>query len=268
MVHPSAKERNQKMHRKNILTSIGLTGIAASFVLVAPVQAQTDEERKEGFYLSATAGADFLNDSDFAGTQNPEAGVPGVVGAPANVNVGYDTGFAIRGAVGYQLKQGLISFLKPRFELEVGYSESDVSGGSFNGGNQSFGGDLSKLTVTAAAYSDIVWSANQKIIPYFGSGIGIGVVDANINYFPNNGVATAPTFGVQGNRTGLVTFNAVGATVKASKTFDIFAEGRYTKVRSRNFDRRFIAGGADGFSARLRDDTESFGVGIGVRAKF
>lgn len=256
------------MYRKHKLPTTALIGVIASLVIAGQAQAQTENGRKEGFYLSATAGADFLNDSDFSGTQNPEPGVPGVAGAPADVNVGYDTGFAIRGAVGYKLKQGLISFLKPRFELEVGYSESDVSGGSFNGGSQSFGGDLSKLTVTAAAYSDIVWSANQQVTPYFGSGIGIGVVDADINYFPNNGVATAPTFGVQGNRTGLVTFNAIGATVKASEKFDIFAEGRYTKVRSRNFDRRFIAGGADGFNARLRDDTESFGVGIGVRAKF
>lgn len=256
------------MHLKKILIAIGFTSIATGFALTAPVQAQTESERKEGFYLSATAGADFLNDSDFVGVQDPDIGVPGVTGAPANVNVGYETGFAIRGAVGYKLKKGLISFLKPRFELEVGYSESNVSGGSFNGGNQNFGGDLSKLTVTAAAYNDVIWSENQKVIPYFGSGIGIGVVDANITYFPNNGVATAPTFGVQGNRTGLVTFNAIGATVKASDKFDIFAEGRYTNVRRRNFDRRFIADGADGFNARLRDDTESFGVGIGVRAKF
>ncbi|QTD54974.1 hypothetical protein [Parasphingorhabdus cellanae] len=256
------------MHKKYTLPSIVLIGAVSSLTIAGQAQAQTENEREEGFYLSATAGADFLNDSDFVGTQNPEAGVPGVAGAPANVNVRYDTGFAIRGAVGYKLKKGLISFLKPRFELEVGYSESDVSGGSFNGGNQNFGGDLSKLTVTAAAYNDVIWSANQQIIPYFGSGIGIGVVDANINYFPNNGVATAPTFGVQGNRTALVTFNAIGATVKASEKIDIFAEGRYTNVRRRNFDRRFIAGGADGFNARLRDDTESFGVGIGVRAKF
>lgn len=256
------------MYRENRLPSLALIGAVTSFAIAGQAQAQTGHERKEGFYLSATAAADFLNDSDFVGTQNPDPGVPGVAGAPANVNVGYDTGFAIRGAVGYQLKQGLISFLKPRFELEVGYAESDVSGGSFNGGSQNFDGDLNKLTVTAATYSDVVWSANQKIIPYIGSGIGIGVVDANISYFPNDGVATAPTFGVQGSRTSLVTFNAIGATVKASDKFDIFAEGRYTNVRRRNFDRRFIAGGADGFNALVRDDTESFGVGIGVRAKF
>ena len=250
------------------MPSLALIGVVTSLAIAGQAQAQTKNDRKEGFYLSATAGADFLNDSDFTGTQNPDPGVPGTAGAPADVNVGYDTGFALRGAVGYQLKQGLISFLKPRLELEVGYAQSDVSGGSFNGGTQSFSGDLSKLTVTAAAYSDIIWSDNQSIVPYFGSGIGIAVVDADIGYFPAGGAATAPTFGVRGSPTGLVTFNAIGATVKASERFDVFAEGRYTNVRRRNFDRRFIAGGADGFSARLRDDTESFGVGIGVRAKF
>ncbi|MEP3225032.1 MAG: hypothetical protein ABJO01_03580 [Parasphingorhabdus sp.] len=248
--------------------TVALAGLAGCMFFSVQVHAQTENDRKEGFYLSASAAAEFLNDSDFAGTQSPAAGVPGVAGAPANVNVEYDTGFAIRGAIGYQFKNGLIPFLKPRAEVEVSYAEADVDGGAFNAGNQSFGGNINRFTATAALYNDIVWSPNQKVIPYFGSGIGIGVVDADINYFPNNGIATAPTFAVDGNPTGLVTFNAVGATVKASKRFDIFAEGRYTKVYRRDFTRNFVAGGNTGFNANLRDDTESFGIGLGVRAKF
>ncbi|GAB5487083.1 MAG: hypothetical protein Pars2KO_06530 [Parasphingorhabdus sp.] len=251
---------------KNVRSVVTFAGLAGGLLMSVPALAQS--EREEGFYLSASGGAEFFNDSDFVGTQNPDAGVPGVAGAPANVSVDYDTGFAIKGAIGYQFKEGLISFLKPRAELEVSYTEADVGGGSFNGGNQSFSGDINRLTVTGALYNDIVWSPNQKVIPYFGSGIGIGVVDTNINYFPNNGVATAPTFGVRGDPTGLVTFSAIGATAKVSKNFDIFAEGRYTKVYRRDFERRFIAGGNDGFSADLRDDTESFGVGIGLRTRF
>ncbi|MEP2101563.1 MAG: hypothetical protein ABJP02_02925 [Parasphingorhabdus sp.] len=255
-------------YNKILRNSVALIGLAGCMVFSFQAHAQTENDRDEGFYLSASAAAEFLNDSDFVGTQNPAAGVPGIAGAPADVNVEYDTGFALRGAVGYQFKSGLIPFLKPRVEVEVSYAEADVDGGAFNGGNQTFGGSVNRFTATAALYNDIVWSSNQKVIPYFGSGIGIGVVDADINYFPSNGVATAPTFEVDGNPTGLVTFNAIGATVKASKRFDIFAEGRYTKVYRRDFTRSFVGGGGNDFNANLRDDTESFGVGLGVRAKF
>ncbi len=255
-------------YNKIVRNTVALAGLAGCMVFSFQAHAQSANDRQEGFYLSASAAAEFLNDSDFTGTQNPAAGVPGVAGAPANVNVEYDTGFAVRGAVGYQFKNGLIPFLKPRVEVEVSYAEADVDGGAFNGGNQTFGGSVNRFTATAALYNDIVWSPNQKVIPYFGSGIGIGVVDADINYFPNNGVATAPTFEVDGKPTGLLTFNAIGATVKASKRFDIFAEGRYTKVYRRDFTRSFVGGGGNGFNANLRDDTESFGVGLGVRAKF
>jgi len=152
--------------------------------------------------------------------------------------------------------------------VEFEYSEANVGGGTFNGGNQIFDGNINRYGVRASLYSDIRWAKNQKIIPYFGGGIGISVVDANVNYFPNNGIATAPTFSVQGDSTQFSTHSAIGLTVKASDRFDIFAEGRYTRVSSGNFQRVFVGDGSGNFSADLSDDTESFGLGLGVRARF
>jgi hypothetical protein len=246
--------------------STGLLLVAATAMHAAPAFAKDGENA--GFYLSAKAGAEFLNDSDFIGIQAPEAGVPGVVDGPAVVDVDFDTGFSINGAIGYDFDDGLIKYLHTRVELEAGYIEADVGGGAFNGGDQSFGGDISNFTLTAGFQTDIVWADDQKVVPYFGGSIGIAVVDANINYFPNNGVATAPTFGVFGSETGFVSRNQIGVAVKASDRFDIFAEARYTRTGDLDFERRFVAGGADGFSADVEDDIESLGIGIGLRARF
>ncbi|WP_164118279.1 P44/Msp2 family outer membrane protein [Sphingorhabdus sp. Alg239-R122] len=254
---------------RNRLT-IFATMLPLSLSLTGQAMAQEATEiDHEGFYVSSSIGAEFLNDSSFRGVQNPDAGVPGIPGGPADINVAYDTGFSVNGAVGYKIQDSLLfDFLKSRVEVEVGYSESDVSGGTFNGGNQTFSGDVSTFTATAGLYSDVVWSANQKIIPYFGSAIGLAVLDTDVQYFPNNGVATAPTFGVRGSKTAFVTQSRLGLTIKATDKVDVFAEGRYQKIYGRNFDRRFIANGNDGFNASVRDDTESFGAGLGIRFNF
>jgi hypothetical protein len=251
---------------KNIRTIAASSFIAALAMHAAPALAQDGDDA--GFYLSAKAGVEILSDSDFIGVQAPEAGVPGMTGAPAEVNVDFDTGFSINGAVGYDFDDGIISFLHTRIEVEAGYIEADVGGGAFNGGNQVFGGDISNFTLTAGFQTDIVWADDQKVVPYFCGGIGIAVVDANINYFPNNGIATAPTFGVFGSDTAFVSRNQIGVAAKASDRFDIFAEARYTRTNDLDFERRFVAGGADGFSANVSGDVESFGFNLGARVRF
>lgn len=251
--------------KKHALTTI----IPASFMAImmgSPAMAQDSDD--SGVYVSVSGGAEFFNDGEFFGIQNPEAGVPGAAGAPAAVEVDFDTGYNIRGAIGYEFSRGFISFLKPSVELEVGYAQADVSSGAFNGGNQVFGGDIDVVTVQANYNSDIILSDNQKIIPYFGGGLGIGVVDSNIVYFPNNGVATAPTFGVFGSSTQFTTNSRIGLKARVSDNFDIFAEGRYTRTSSGDFERRFVAGGADGFSADVSGDTDTFSLGLGLRARF
>jgi len=252
--------------KKPTLTAV----IPATFIAImmsTPAMAQESED-ESGVYVSLSGGVEFFTDSDFLGIQNPEAGVPGAAGAPAVVDVDFETGYNIRGAIGYEFSRGFISFLKPSVELEVGYAEADVSSGVFNGGNQSFGGDINVVTVQANYNSDIIFSDKQKITPYFGGGLGIGVVDTNIVYFPNNGIATAPTFGVFGTSTQFSINNRIGLKAKVSDNIDIFAEGRYTRISSGDFERRFIAGGADGFSADVSSDTDTFSLGIGLRSRF
>lgn len=251
---------------KYINKFLSLAILSAAFI-TAPAYAQ-DSSDDSDVYVSLSGGAEFFTDSDFIGLQAPEAGVPGAAGAPANVDVDFDTGYNIRGALGYKFSNGFISFLKPSVELEFGYADASVGSGIFNGGDQSFSGDINVFTIQANYNNDIIFSKNQPVTPYIGGGIGIGIVDTNILYFPNNGIATAPVFGVFGSSTDFVTNTRIGLKADISDGLDIFLEGRYTRVSSGEFERRFVAGGADGFSADVSGDTDTFSVGLGIRKRF
>jgi len=250
------------------------TALSATIMLAlgaaAPASAQQDDAYgEEGLYLSLSAAADFPNSGEFDGVQAPDPGVPGASGDPASVSVDYETGFNVRGAVGYEFDRGvLFKNLVPRIEVEFEYGENDVSSGTFNGGNQTFGGDITRYAVKASFYNDIRWSKDQTFIPYFGTGLGIGVVDTNITYFPNNGIATAPTFAVSGSSTSFTTHSAIGATIKLGPQLELFGEGRYTDYRNGDFERIFVGDGSGGFNADLQGDTETFSLGAGIRYRF
>lgn len=238
-------------------------------------QAQENDEQEEqsgnansGIYVSLSGGAEFFSDADFFGIQQPAPNVPGIAGEAAFVNVDFETGYNLRGAIGYKLSKGFIGFLIPSFELEVGYAEADVGSGSFNNGNQNFSGDINVTTIQFNYNSELIFNENQKIIPYFGGGLGVAIVDNDIAYFPNNGIASAPTFAIDDSATNFVTNSRIGVKTQLSDNLDIFLEGRYTRVSSSNFERRFVANGADDFSTNLDGDTDSLSLGLGIKARF
>jgi len=183
-----------------------------------------------GAYVGGFVGIAFPGDADFDGTQAPAVGVPGAAGAPAEIQADFDSDVYYGGAVGVRLPFKYWKYFQPRVELEISHYESDVSSGNFNGGNQTFGGEQSATFFLINNASDIIWSDDQRIVPYFGGGIGIGDFDTNIQYFPNNGVATAPTFAVQDSDSGFATISTLGATFKATDQFDVYVEGRYLKT--------------------------------------
>lgn len=221
-----------------------------------------------GPYISGFVGAAVPFDSEFDGTQNPETGVPGTIGAPASVDSELDSDVYFGGAVGVRLPFKFLKTFQPRWELEVSHFESNVASGTFNTGNQTFGGEQSQTFFLLNSYSDIRWKEDQKVVPYIGGGLGFGVVNSDIRYFPNNGIATAPTFAVQGEDTGFATVSAVGVTLNASEKFDVFTEARYFKTYGIDAERRFIANGNDGFSAEVDDDPDGLAFTVGTRLKF
>jgi opacity protein-like surface antigen len=246
-----------------------LISSAALVSVITVLAASTSSAQVEDVYVSGSLGASFASDVEFEGVQAPEAGIPGVPGAPASVGADFDTDLTYSVAIGASWPERY-SFgpLKPRSEIELNFFEADVDGGEFNGGNQVFGGDLSATSLFVNSYFDIQFDPNARLVPYIGGGFGLSDVDANITYFPNNGVANAPTFAVQGGGTELASHFTGGMTLKANDKIDIFAQARYLTIYEADAERRFIAGGADGFSAAVEDTINGFDLSTGLRFKF
>lgn len=219
-------------------------------------------------YVSGFVGVGFPSDANYEGVQTPAVGVPGTIGGPANIDAQFDDDVYFGGAVGARLPFKFFNVLQPRIELEVSHLDTEVEGGAFNGGNQTFSGDQSALFIYGNSLTEIVWKDNQKIIPYIGGGLGLAVVDTNIQYFPNNGVANAPTFAVVGETTNFATVSTIGLTSKISDKIELYTEGRYQKIFGVDNERRFIAGGNDLLSANVDDNLDGFSLTVGSRFTF
>jgi len=217
-------------------------------------------------YVSGFIGGSFPGDVNFEGVQAPATGSPGTAGAPATVNAEFDTDIYYGGAVGARLPFKFLKYFQPRLEAEVSYQSTDVSAGSFNGGNQTFSGNQSTFYVLVNSYSDIIWEDNQRLVPYVGGGIGVGVVETDIQYF--GAAALAPVFRTFGDSTNFATVSTLGVTAKVSDKIDIFTEGRYSKIYGVDVERRFIGGGSDIFNANLDDNPGGFSLTIGTRLNF
>lgn len=220
-----------------------------------------------GKYISGFVGVSSPGDADFSGTQAPGVGVPGAAGAAADIQADFDSDVYYGGAVGVRLPFKYWKYFQPRIELEVSFTESDVSDGSFNGGNQVFSGSQEATYYLINNLSDIRWSENQLIVPYFGGGIGIGDFETNIEYFPNNGVATEPTFALVDTDSGVATVSTIGASIQPTERLDFYVEGRYLKTYGIDGERRFV-GGNNGFSADVDDDPDGFTLSVGTRLNF
>ncbi len=254
----------------NFLRAAAVTAGAALFAS-APAKAglfDTDPA-PGGFYISGFGGASFLQDSSFNGIADPVAGVPGptgVAGTPLDLNLSVEAGLTFGGAIGVQLPFKYLTIFHPRLEIEGSAISREIEGGSFNGGNQIFGGDQDITFVYLNNYSDIIFSEDQRIIPYVGGGFGLGFVDSNVNYFPPT--ATAPTFAVQGNDTAFASHIAAGATIRLSDNLDLYAEGRYFRVINARLDRNFVGGGANLLSGEVEDDIDGLTATGGIRFRF
>jgi opacity protein-like surface antigen len=111
-------------------------------------------------------------------------------------------------------------------------------------------------------YSDIRWSQDQKIVPYFGTGVGIGRVDAELRGISPN--AGAPTIAINDSSSRFSTHSSLGLTFKATEGLDIYAEGRYSRTLGVKLD----AVDAVGTPLRIKSKAQAFGLGLGARARF
>jgi len=244
---------------------------AAFFVMPQAAFAQSEGDAASGqldsgVYATLRVGATLPSDISLSGTQDPQAPSPGTAGAPANVEAGLDSALTVSGAIGYQFDKRVFGLFQPSLELEYKYANPNVSGGNFNGGNQTFQGDVEVHSFFINYQSDIIWSDNQRVVPFIGSGIGITQFDSNIQYFP--ATQTAPTFGVVSNDTAFTYQSNAGIRFNLSDTISLDTRVRYQRVNGLDLERRFIAGNNDAFNANVSGDYETVDVVAGLRVRF
>jgi len=246
--------------------------VAAIAIQAGPAQAGglfNFDPAPGGVYISGFGGGSFLSDATFNGVSAPVAGIPGptgVAGVPLAVDLSFANDVYFGGSLGFQLPFKYFGIFHPRLEVEVSYLQADIEAGSFNGGNQTFLGDQDTLFIYLNNYSDIVWTENQRFIPYIGGGLGAAFVDSNVQYFP--AAATAPVFGVIGEDTAFASHTAIGATYELTDNVELFTEGRYFRIFGARLDRRFISGGADLFNGSVAEDIDGFTLTGGLRFRF
>ncbi len=248
-------------------TLIGALSLSIAGVLPANAMGLFDfDPAPGGAYVSGFGGINFGNDYTFEGVQQPEAGAPGNAGGLASAFVDTSSSRTFGGAVGYQLPFKYWSVFQPRLEVEVANFRQNVESGSFNGGNQTFIGDISGTSILLNNYSDIIFSEDQVIVPYIGGGLGVVFVDANVQYF--GAAANAPVFGLVDTDTALYGTIAAGLSFRFSPQLDLYTEARYNRATNVDVDRRFISGGADLFNASVEDNLNNVSVIGGVRFRF
>lgn len=248
--------------RLSLLVAIGIVPMIA-LAVSTPAQAQ---EVDGGVYVTGRIGIALPSDFNLEGVQDPQAPSPGAAGAPANVGTQLDNDFIFSGAIGYRLPTRVFGFAQPSVELEYSSASPGVSGGSFNGGNQTFLGNVDVETFTLNYQSDLVFSDNQRITPFFGGGIGIANVDSNIQYFP--AAASAPTFGVFESDTAFTYQSNAGLRFDLTDSIAIDARVRYQRVNGLDLERRFVANGNDAFNANVSGNYETVNLLAGVRFNF
>ncbi|WP_298302018.1 outer membrane beta-barrel protein [uncultured Erythrobacter sp.] len=245
---------------------IALTLVSGAGAIVLPMTSAAAQEVDGGVYVRGGVGITLPSDFDLDGIQAPEGLSPGVAGAPANVDIDLDSDVTLSGAIGYQLPTVLFGAIQPSFELEYTYASPGVDGGSFNGGDQTFGGEVDVQTFTVNYQADIIHSDNQRLTPFFGGGIGIADVDSSVAYFP--ATATAPTFTVADDDTAFVYQGDIGLRYDVTDAIALDARARYQRVDGVDLERRFIGGGANDFSSDLSGDYETVSFVAGVRYNF
>lgn len=177
--------------------------LAAAAVSILGTAAQAGE-RIPGYYIGLGGGAALRGDADLDGT--------GV-----NSTVDFETGWVIRGNVGYAYDSGW------RGELELSYSQNDVDSIS---GAGSASGDTSAFAGMANALYD--FDMGWVVTPYLGAGVGVVNVSAN---------GTSPVGGssIDDDSVRFAYQGIAGFSVPVEDRIDLTADYRYIRSLDPDF---------------------------------
>jgi outer membrane protein OmpA-like peptidoglycan-associated protein/opacity protein-like surface antigen len=172
----------------------------AGFVLLTPFLARADDtdisSARSGWYSSLGAGLNLLRDSSITGSGFGTKGK-------------FDDGFAVDGAIGYQLGH-------LRGEGEIGYRRNDLGKLSTVGSGS---GDASSFDFMVNGYYDFI--PGGRIDPYIGAGVGVARVD-----FHDIGAAAGPTL-LNDSDTKFAYQGIVGVRYLVAPQWDLGVEYRY-----------------------------------------
>ena len=210
------------------------------------------EDRAFGdFYAHVFGGVNVLQDLDFSGQ---------IGGAQQNVANDFDEGYNIGVAVGTYLPALSNNTFGARAEIELSYRENDVDTINFSGNGPgaegSVSGDSSSTTIFTNLLFDIK-TANKRINPYVGAGIGVSFADQDLVYGP----------GIRINESDEV-FAAqliAGIAYQLTDTVDLTLDSRYSRAFSVSSNRFNGAGVSTGV---VEDDVDNLSVNLGLRFKF
>jgi opacity protein-like surface antigen len=139
---------------------------ALAFALLLPGVAVA-QGQANSVYLELKAGAAYLTDSEL------EADLT------ADVDVTYDIGWLVDGAVGYAHESGL------RGELALGYRSNELDEFEFSGMSVEGDGRLAAFTAMANGYYDFyldrygTQGPAANLTPFIGGGVGVAILDVD-----------------------------------------------------------------------------------------
>lgn len=220
----------------------------------APAPENFDSSR---LYVSVFAGANFIDDPRLTGL---------VGGAPQSVELEFDTGYTIGGAIGHNYGD-IGNGLNFRAELELSYSESDVDQIFFSGNGpaaeNNVNGDFSSTNLLVNGLIDLPELGGGVITPYIGAGIGIAFSSVDAVY--GGAPGTPPPILIDTNEENFIAQAIVGASVAATDTTDFFVEGRYSRVF--NFETPRFNVNAGALTGVIEDDIDTYNINVGLRFK-
>lgn len=196
---------------------LAVAALFGSALLAGTAHAQLFEPAEGNWYVSGFGGATFFNDD----VNDLDLDV---------LQLDTDPGYFAGAAFGGRLPFRSFGFIHTRAEVEVSYQNSDIA---FDNGADT-GLSLDTLFIVANTVAEFKWDEDQRIVPYFGGGLGVGIVDVN-------------GAGDVDSESRLATTNHLGLLFPAGRT-EFFGEGRYFRIWNVGEDDIFEGVNVDGFS--------------------
>lgn len=198
--------------------------VGAAGLLVALGGTAQAQQAPAGLYASGSAGMLLLDDQNVS--QQGQSGTGE-----------FNPGFALGGALGYRLGNGL------RFEGELGYGRVGVD--QFSGGGQTgiFNDvKLNLFSATANAFYD--FDTGSNFTPYVGAGVGV------VHTRQSSGSVTIPGQGVsavsKNDSTDLTVLGEAGVAMRINDQWDLVPAYRFQWVDSK------VAGGDESFAHTIK----------------